>query len=284
MDADGDELSNDIPWNTEDASAYIDTVPPVAAIVSAIVKPGQSIHEAYSSEPGRIYLLPEGTYTNEKELLAVDPAEQSRAAVRKAYTNTEILAPEMEGVYRLYAVDPVGNVSAASQNTVVVPGPKQTGKRFVDHLVGSMIPTRVQAVTLLLNMLGVGKQVQTFVETENFIDVQDAEWARGVMAFIKAYPELGIDGVDPDRFDPNAPMSSQVYSKILLEMLGYQMNIDFQWEETFRFAASLGLHLPDDPDSFTWNDLSAMTRQALHIKLDRADSPWIQILADMKKQ
>lgn len=93
-----------------------DTAAPTVTLVSASpVQIGQNVI-AKSSEAGSIYLVPFGQNPASRELLdslvSVNMASKASAAA-----NTETAVPTsalFEGEYKLYAVDPAGNVSAPS--------------------------------------------------------------------------------------------------------------------------------------------------------------------------
>lgn len=117
---DGHAAVNEKPVNASEAAAYIDTILPVATLASAAVDAGAPVAGARSNEVGKIYLLPEGVYLTEADLLAVDSSQHSLATVEAPNSDISIAAPWTAGVYRLYALDRAGNVSAASDQAIEV--------------------------------------------------------------------------------------------------------------------------------------------------------------------
>ena len=130
------------------------------------------------------------------------------------------------------------------------------------------VPTRVQAAIMVLRFNGVGKDAAAFSVTDNFADSTLESWAMPYLAYLKAHPEFGLEGVGNNMFDPTAKIDEQSYAKILLTALGYKINEDFTWDNTLAFAKEKGI-VSATSGAFNVNDLAIMTTSAL--KLDCKD-------------
>jgi hypothetical protein len=171
----GGTAVNAAPQNAAQAAIYTDTTPPTAIVDAAVLASGTLVGGAKSSELGTIYLLPEASYLSEANMLAVDGESRSQAAVTSINTVTAIQAPAANGVYRMYAVDLAGNISAASPNTVTV------SKQFeldVDWKVGaaehatSLIGGKtVIAAMTAKNKQGIGQETTLILALLNEEDV-----------------------------------------------------------------------------------------------------------------
>ena len=129
------------------------------------------------------------------------------------------------------------------------------------------VPTRIQAAVLVLRLRGLEEEAKKYSASDNFADASDADWAKNIMAYIKAHPEYGMIGVDDGRFAPNDRINAEQYAKILLEALGYKYNTDFTWEQTKSKADSVGIAVNYD-GNFTVDDLAQATVSALGLKLN----------------
>ncbi len=127
-------------------------------------------------------------------------------------------------------------------------------------------PTRVQAAVLTLRLRGLEEEAKAFEGSDNFSDIQDVSWAKNILAYIKAHPELGMVGVGDNCFDPMAPITQQAYVKILLEAMGYKYNEDFSWGEVLSFAKEHGMKYQDAAE-FNVREVAKTTYAALYAPL-----------------
>ncbi|MFZ5351278.1 MAG: beta strand repeat-containing protein [Bacillota bacterium] len=128
-------------------------------------------------------------------------------------------------------------------------------------------PTRIQAAVMFLRLKGLEEEAKAFEAEENFADADQADWAKNIMAYLYANPDLGWVG-DGVNFNPQAQVTAQMYYKVMLEALGYKQNTadvagDFEWAEVFEFAAEVGLVAVADVEEFTVNDIAVATVEAL---------------------
>ena len=149
-------------------------------------------------------------------------------------------------------------------------GPDEDGVTD-DYL--ATIATRAQAALIDLRLEGNEAAALAFVGTETFTDAADAtEFWQPILEFLKATPASGWNGYTDGSFKPNAPITGMEFTKILLVSLGYVEGVDFMYEETMDFAATVGLvALADKADAdLTVGDLAAAIVEALGTKINSA--------------
>lgn len=126
-------------------------------------------------------------------------------------------------------------------------------------------PTRIQGAVMFLRLKGLEADAKAYTGTDNFADAAQADWAKPIMAYLKANPTLGWVGVGNNTFDPNAELTAQGYYKIMLEALGYKQGTDFEWDDVIGFAKALGMTNATSAVSFTISDLAKATVEALKL-------------------
>jgi methionine-rich copper-binding protein CopC len=139
--------------------------------------------------------------------------------------------------------------------------------------------TRDQAAILYLRLIGKEDEAYAFEGEDNFADA-DQTWdnAKKALAYLKANPELGWQGVSEDKFDPKGTISAQQMYKVCLEALGYKQGVDFEWAEVFTFAESKGLKLIADVTEMTNNDVAIALVEALKLPLKDSKTTLIEDL------
>lgn len=131
-------------------------------------------------------------------------------------------------------------------------------------------PSRLNVAIMFLRLKGLESAALSYTSTNNFADASQVKWAggRNVMAYLKNNPQLGFVGIGANKLDPNAPMDSAAYYKVMLEALGYKANTtdvigDFTYAGVKAFAATKGLSKVATVNNFTANDLAIATIEAL---------------------
>lgn len=144
-------------------------------------------------------------------------------------------------------------------------------------------PTRIQAALMYLRLKGLDAEAEAYQGKDNFADAYKAEWARNIMAYLKAYPDLGMVGVGNNLFSPDTTMTAQGYYKVMLEALGYKQDVDFKWNEVFTFAASKGLSKVAGASRFTVDNLATATVEAMKAKTKNSNDTLASILVKTGK-
>jgi len=142
--------------------------------------------------------------------------------------------------------------------------------------------TRLQAAIIYLRMLDLEDEALAYEGEDNFDDAADVAWAGGkaILAYLKANPDLGWQGVGGNKFDPNGPASAQMMYKVALEALGYKQDAEdgFKWADVFTFADDLGLGKVADVTELTNNDMCTVVVEMLGIKVKDGDKTLIEKL------
>ncbi len=139
--------------------------------------------------------------------------------------------------------------------------------------------TRDQAAVLFLRLLGLEDEAYAFEGEDNFADA-DQTWdnASRALAYLKANPDLGWQGVSADKFDPKGTISAQQMYKVCLEVLGYKQGVDFEWADVFTFAADKGLSEIADVTDMTNGDVAIALVEVLKLTLKDSETTLIEDL------
>ena len=96
-------------------------------------------------------------------------------------------------------------------------------------------PTRAEAVTILVRLLGAEEAAQAQTWTTPFTDVPD--WAQSYVGY--AYAKGYTTGVEPTRFGSSTPVSTAQFLTLLLRALGYEDGKDFTWSTPWTLTDQL---------------------------------------------
>lgn len=123
-------------------------------------------------------------------------------------------------------------------------------------------PTRAQAVTMLVRLLGKEDEAKSGTWELPFTDVE--AWAQPYVGY--AYANGLTNGLSATAFGSGAAVTYDQYATFLLRALGYSSETDFEWSRAGAYAASLGLSTGQDNakrGSFTRGDTAALSAAAL---------------------
>ena len=122
-------------------------------------------------------------------------------------------------------------------------------------------PTRAQAVTMLVRLLGKEAEAKAGTWTVPFSDL--ADWARPYVGY--AYANGLTNGLSAERFGSDDKVTANQYLTFILRALGYSSESDFQWDKANAFSDSLGLTHGEysAPRSFTRGDTARISYAAL---------------------
>ena len=146
--------------------------------------------------------------------------------------------------------------------------------------------TRFTAAICILKLRGIYQDALNYKGFANFNDVDEVRWGDGkrILAYLKANPDLGFIGNERGEFKPYISIDEQSYYKVMLETLGYKQSNgkgttgDFSWNDTMKFAESIGLK-PTYEKKFTIDRLAKATVQALKTKT-KDGKVYINVLLD----
>lgn len=98
-------------------------------------------------------------------------------------------------------------------------------------------PTRAEAVTMLIRLLGKETEAKSGEWDIPFTDV--ADWAKPYVGY--AYANKLTNGVSGDRFGGSETVTAAQYLTFVLRALGYKSGSDFQWNAAWELSDRIGL-------------------------------------------
>lgn len=90
-------------------------------------------------------------------------------------------------------------------------------------------PSRAEAVTMLVRLLGKEEEAKNGTWTTPFTDV--ADWAKPYVGY--AYTNGLTSGTSATTFGGTATVTASQYLTFILRALGYQSGTDFQWDKAW---------------------------------------------------
>ncbi len=134
-------------------------------------------------------------------------------------------------------------------------------------------PTRAQAVTMLVRLLGKETEAKAGVWELPFTDVEG--WARPYVGY--AYANGLTKGLSETAFGSSGKVTANQYLTFLLRALGYSSETDFAWNNAADYAASLGLRAAKKA-AFTRGDVAAVSAAALAQPMKEGGQTLAQVL------
>ena len=130
-------------------------------------------------------------------------------------------------------------------------------------------PTRQEAITMLVQILGKGEEAKNGTWETPFTDV--ANWAKPFVGY--AYENGLTSGTSATTFGGNDLISASQYLTFILKALGYQVGTDFQWNKAWELSDALGItngEYSASTKTFLRGDVTKISCNALsaHLKND----------------
>lgn len=128
------------------------------------------------------------------------------------------------------------------------------------------VPTRQEAVTMLVRLLGKDAEAKAGHWSIPFTDV--AEWAKPYVGY--AYTNGLATGTSATAFRGNDPVSAAQYLTFVLRVLGYTSGKDFQWNKSWELSDRIGLtngQYHEGTKTFTRGDMALVSYQAMSLPL-----------------
>ena len=132
------------------------------------------------------------------------------------------------------------------------------------------VPTRQEAVTMLVRLLGKESEAKSGSWTIPFTDV--AAWAAPYVGC--AYANGLTTGVSASAFDGGSAVTAAQYITFVLRALGYRSGTDFQWNTSWELSDSLGItdgRYRAGAAQFLRADVALISAAALEAKLAGSD-------------
>ena len=130
-------------------------------------------------------------------------------------------------------------------------------------------PTRNEAVTMLVRLLGKEAEAKNGTWTIPFTDVD--EWAKPYVGY--AYANGLTSGTSATTFGGNSTISASQYLTFVLRALGYDSMVDFQWDKAWELSDRIGLTdgRYENAKDFLRGDVTIISRNAMDVKQKGSD-------------
>ena len=143
-------------------------------------------------------------------------------------------------------------------------------------------PTRAEAVTMLVRLLGKETEAKSEPWSTPFSDV--AEWAKPYVGY--AYAKglttgVGRDGKGGQLFGGSMPTTAMQYLTFVLRALGYSSETDFKWNESYVLTDKLGITSGEynkSTPSLTRGDLAIISYHAANTNLKDTSYTLLEVL------
>lgn len=133
-------------------------------------------------------------------------------------------------------------------------------------------PTRNEAVTMLVRLLGKEDEAKAGIWKTPFTDVP--QWAMPYVGY--AYEHGLTTGMSATLYSGNKPVTVSQYLTFVLRSLGYTSGADFQWDKAWVLSDQIGLtqgQYNANTTNFTRGDVAIISNSSLSIKEKTASVP-----------
>lgn len=137
-------------------------------------------------------------------------------------------------------------------------------------------PTRNEAVTMLVRLLGKEKESQSQIWASPFTDVD--QWAKPYVGY--AYAHGLASGTALDKFSGSSPVTASQYLTFVLRALAYRDGTDFQWDRVWELSDRLGITSGqyNTFSGFTRGDVAVISYRALQVNPKGSSTTLIELL------
>ncbi len=140
-------------------------------------------------------------------------------------------------------------------------------------------PTRQEAITMLVTLLGKKEEALAGKWTTPFTDVDT--WAKPYVGY--AYEKGLTSGISLTKFGGSNPVTSAQYLTFVLKALGYESGKDFQWDSAFVLSDKIGFTsggYSNNTSYFTRGDATSISYNALSANIKDSKETLIKKLGD----
>lgn len=133
-------------------------------------------------------------------------------------------------------------------------------------------PTRHEAVTMLVRLLGKENEAKNGTWNTPFTDV--VEWAKPYVGY--AYTNGLTSGTSSTTYGGNQIVTASQYLTFVLRALGYEVGKDFQWNKAWELSDKIGLtdgRYNSNTSTFTRGDVVIISNNALNITIKNTTTP-----------
>lgn len=138
-------------------------------------------------------------------------------------------------------------------------------------------PTRSEAVTMLVRLLGKEEEAQAGTWSTPFTDVE--QWAEPYVGY--AYYNGLTAGTSDTTYSGSETVTASQYLTFVLRALGYESGTDFAWDRAWELSDQIGLpggQYSAGTTKFTRGDVATISFNALYCKLKDSDTKLIDTL------
>ena len=132
------------------------------------------------------------------------------------------------------------------------------------------VPTRLEAVTMLVRLLGKSEEAVNGNWDTPFTDV--ANWAKPYVGY--AYANGLASGTSKTTFGGNDKVTAAQYITFVLRALGYESGVDFTWNKAWELSDEIGLtdgRYDEKTESFLRSDIAITSASALNSALKNSN-------------
>lgn len=140
-------------------------------------------------------------------------------------------------------------------------------------------PTRHEAVTMLVSLLGKKEEALAGEWETPFTDV--ADWAKPYVGY--AYANGLTSGTSATTYGGNDLITASQYLTFVLKALGYETGTDFQWDKAWQFSDQLSLtdgRYSATNQTFLRGDVTIVSRNAMDVKMKESKQTLAEKLVD----
>ena len=144
------------------------------------------------------------------------------------------------------------------------------------------IPTRNQAVTMLVRLLGKENVATSTDWNIPFSDV--ADWAKPYVGY--AYKNGLTAGTSQTTYSGSKNTTANQYLTFVLRALGYKSNTDFDYNKAWEFSDKIGLtngQYDESTKTFSRGDVAVISYNALSCKLKSSEKTLLEYLQEASK-
>ena len=141
------------------------------------------------------------------------------------------------------------------------------------------VPTRHEAVTMLVRILGKEKEAKEGLWEVPFTDV--ADWAKPYVGY--AYANGLTSGTSAATFSGDSTITASQYLTFVLRALGYDSSTDFKWDAAWELSDELGFTSGEysaETTTFLRGDVARISYAVLSAKLKGTQTMLIQNLVE----
>lgn len=139
------------------------------------------------------------------------------------------------------------------------------------------VPTREQAITMLVRILG--KEAEALAGTWEIPFTDVADWAKPYVGY--AYNNKLTNGISATEFGGSSTVTATQYLTFVLRALGYDSSADFKWNAAWELSDKLGITSGEynaETTEFLRGDVTIVSNSALDIPLKGSDDTLLQTL------